>query len=149
MAMPGAALLADAVNLDGCLLRPEIPCRGDLFEQRLDVRAQKLRRRMAGRADEMKVPRVAVRRLEARAPFAEVDLACNAGTDQPLQRAVDRRTADARRLAADEIEQIVGADVPLLTEEHLQHPVAFAGALAPRGTQRGEVRELSIQSSRL
>ena len=60
----------------------------------------------------MKVPRVAVRRLEARAAFAEVDLAGDAGVDHPLQRAVDGRPADARRLAADEIEQIVGADVP-------------------------------------
>ena len=97
----------------------------------------------------MKVPRVAVRRLETRAPFAEVDLARDAGIDQPLQRALHGRTADAGRLAADEIEEIIGGDVPLLTEEHLQHPVAFAGALAPRGTQRGEVRKLSIQSSRL
>ena len=98
-------------------------------------------------ADEMKVPGVAVRRLETRAPFAEVDLARDTGVDQPLQRAVHGRTADAGHFVANEIEEIIGADVPLLTEEHLQHPVAFAGALAPRGPKRGEIRKLSIQSS--
>ena len=92
---------------------------------------------MAGRADQMKVPRVAVRRLEARAPLAEVDLARDAGVDHPLQRAVDGGAADAGRLAADQIEQIVGADVPFLAQEDRDDPVAFAGALASRRTQGG------------
>ena len=68
----------------------------------------------------MKVARVTVGRLEARAAFAEVDLARDAGADHPLQGAVDGGAADARRLAADEIEQIVGADVALLTQEDLR-----------------------------
>ena len=98
-----------------------MPRRGDLLEQRLDVGAQELGRAMTGGADEMEVPRMAVGRLEARAAFAEVDLAGDAGADHPLQRPIDGGAADARRLAAHEIEQIVGADVPFLAQEHLQH----------------------------
>ena len=60
----------------------------------------------------MKVPRVAVRRLETRTPFAEVDFARDAGVDHPLQRAVDGRAADAGVLAADEVEEVVGAEMP-------------------------------------
>ena len=60
----------------------------------------------------MKMARVPVGGLEARAPFAEIDLAGDAGVDHPLQRAIDGRAADPGGLAADQIEQIVGADVP-------------------------------------
>ena len=67
---------------------------------------------MAGGADQMEMSRMPVGRLEARAPFAEIDFAGDAGVDHPLQRAVDRRAADPRRLAADEIEQIVRAEMP-------------------------------------
>ena len=60
----------------------------------------------------MKVPRVPVRMLEAEPALAEVDLAGDARVDHPLQRAVDGGAADPLILAADEIDQIVGAEVP-------------------------------------
>ena len=47
-------------------------------------------------------------------------------------------------LAADEIEQIVGAEVPLLPEEDLQDAVALAGALAAGGTQAGEIGKRAV-----
>src|SRR5262245_43825212 len=97
----GPAFLAGAENLHHRLGRREVSRRRDLFHQRLDVRAQKLRRTMAGRADEMKVSRVAERRLETRAPFAEVDFPRDAGADHPLQSAVDGRDADAGVFAAE------------------------------------------------
>jgi len=125
----GAALLAGADNLHHRLRRREISRRGDLFHQRLDIRAQKLRRTMAGRANEMKMPRVAKRRLETRSPFAEIDFPRDAGADHPLQGAVDGRAADARVFAADVFEQVVGTEVPLLTEEHAHDPIAFGGVL--------------------
>ena len=77
----------------------------------------------------MKVPRLAVGVLEAEPAFAEVDLAGDAGVHHPLQRAVDGGAADAMVFALDEIDQIVGAEVPLLTEEHVDDQVALAGAL--------------------
>src|SRR5262249_1072283 len=63
------ALLARAVDLDDLLRRREVARGRDLLHQRLDVRAEELRRAMARRADQMKVARVTVRRLEARAPL--------------------------------------------------------------------------------
>ena len=99
---------------------------------------------MAGRADQMKMPRVPVRRLEARAPLAEIDFARDVGVDHPLQRAIDRRPADARLLASDLIEQIVGADVPLLAEKHRQDAIALAGTPAAGRAQGGEIWKWSI-----
>ena len=81
----------------------------------------------------MKVARVAVRRLEARTAFAEIDLAGDAGVDHPLQRAVDGGAADAGVLAADEIEQIVRAEMTFLTQEDVEDAIALAGALAAGG----------------
>src|SRR5258707_287270 len=99
---------------------------------------------MAGRADQVKVTRMAIRRLEARAPLAEVNLPGDAGVDHPLQRAVDGRPSDARGLAVDALEQIVGADVPLLAEEHLHDPITLGRAFATRGSETGKVGEGTI-----
>src|SRR5262245_38508663 len=70
----GAALFARAEDLHHLLRRREVARAGDFFHQRFDVGAQELRRTVAGRTDQVIVARVAVRRLEARAPFAEVHL---------------------------------------------------------------------------
>src|SRR4029453_1358692 len=127
---PGPALLAGAVDLHHRLGRLEIERAGNLLHERLDVRAQEFGGGMAGTADEVEVPRVAVGRLEARAPLAEVDLARDAGVDHPLQRAVNGGAADAGGLLADAFEQIVGADVPFLAQEDLHDAIALAGAFA-------------------
>ena len=104
-----------------------------------DVGAQKLRRAMADRANEMEVAGMAVGRLEPRTAFAEVDLPGDAAGDHPLQRAIDRGAADARMLAADEIEEIVGAQVTFLFQEGPQNLFAFGRALAACG---GEARKI-------
>ena len=80
----------------------------------------------------MEVARVPVRRLEARAAFAEVDLARDAGVDHPLQRAVHGRAADAGVLAAHEIEQIVGAEMAFLAQEDSGCDRAWWSACRPR-----------------
>src|SRR5829696_7431199 len=98
---------------------------------------------MAGVADEVKVARVAVRRLEARASFAEIDLTGNAGFHHPLQRPVDGGPADAGGLLAHALEQIVGADMPLLAEEHLDDPISLAGPFAAGWTKHGKVGKLA------
>ena len=126
----GLAFLARAVNLHDALLAGEFPRRGDFFDQRLDVGAEKLERLVAGLADEMKVARVAVRVLETEAAFAEIDLAGDPRVHHPLQRAIDRGAADAAIFFADEIDEVVRAEVPLLAEERVDDEVPFAGALA-------------------
>ena len=86
--------------------------RRDFFDQRLDVGAEELERPVAGLADQVEVPRLAVGVLEPEAAFAEVDLAGDAGVHHPLQRAVDGGAADALIFLADQIDEIVGAEVP-------------------------------------
>ena len=85
----------------------EIARRGDLLEQRFDVGAEELERSVAALADQMEVPRMPVRVLEAEPAFAEIDLARDPGVHHPLQRAVDRRPADA--LAAESSSRIPAA----------------------------------------
>jgi hypothetical protein len=50
---------------------------------------------MAGLANEMEMPRLAIRVLETESAFAEIDLASDAGVHHPLQGAVDGGSADA------------------------------------------------------
>ena len=95
---------------------------------------------MADVADEMKMARMAVGRLEARTALAEIDLAGDAGVDHPLQRAVDGGAADARILAAHEIAEIVRAQMALLAQEDIEDAVAFGGTLAAGRTQAGEIQ---------
>ena len=94
---------------------------------------------MAGLADQVKVARLPVRVLEPEAAFAEIDLARNPGIDHPLERAVHGCPADALILATDDVDQIVGAEVSLLAEEHVDDLLALAGALAALRLQPAEI----------
>src|SRR6185295_3686516 len=97
---------AGAVNLQHALTLREIPGRGNLFDDRFDVGAEKFERSIAGLADEVEMARVTVRVLEPEAPFSEINLARDARIHHPLQRAVDGRPADAMVLSPQEIDQI-------------------------------------------
>ena len=147
----GLAFLARAVNLHDALLAGEFSRRGHFFDQRFDVGAEKLERLIAGLADQVKVPRMAVRVLETEAAFAEIDLAGDARVHHPLQRAVHRGAADAAIFLADEIDKVVGAEMPLLAEERVDDEVAFAGALASSRAHAfdingGHARELGTRN---
>ena len=132
----GPAVLAFAVNLHDALARGEVARGGDLLDERLDVGAEELGRLVAGLADQMKVPRVPVRVLEPEAALAEVDLARDARVDHPLQRAVDRGAADALVLAARDVEEIVGAEVPSCLRNTLRMRSRLLDRLPPAGRSR-------------
>src|SRR5439155_7755593 len=66
---------------------------------------------MAGCADQVKMARVPVRWLKARAAFAEVDFACDAGVHHPLERSVHRRAADPGVGPAKHHNQVVRAQM--------------------------------------
>ena len=87
---------------------------------------------------------MAIRRFVARTSFTKVDLAGDVGVHHPLQRPVNRGAADARLGAADKIEEVVGAEVPLLLQEQIEDALPLAGALASGRTQRGVVGEGTI-----
>ena len=82
-----------------------------------------------------------VGRLEARAALAEVDLAGDAGADHPLQRPVDRGAADPGIFVADEVAEIVRAQMAFLAQEDAENAIALAGALAAGRAQAGDSRE--------
>ncbi len=135
----GLAGLAGAVDLKHALSRREPARRRNLFDQRLDVGAEELERPVAGLADQMKVPGMAVRMLEPEPALAEIDFAGDSGVDHPLQGAVDGRAADPLILAPDQIDEIVGRQVALLAEEHVDDQIAFAGTLAAGRPQAVDV----------
>src|SRR5688572_5357321 len=85
------------------------------------------------------MPRLAVRMLEPEAAFPEIDLARNSGVDHPLQRAVDGRPADSLIFAADDVDEIVGAEMAFVTKEDVDDLFALAGALAALWLQPAEI----------
>ena len=135
----GTALLARAVNLDDALRRSEAARRRHFLDEGFDVRTEELERTMAGLADQMEVTGLTVRMLEPESPFAEVDLAGNARIDHPLQRAIHRCTADAVIVAPNEIDEIVGAEMPFLPQEDVDNLLPLAGALATGRFQPTEI----------
>src|SRR6266851_508662 len=124
------AFLAGPDDLDDRLSGREAARRRNLLDQRFDVGAEEFGRTAACAADQMEMAWMAERRLEARAALTEVHLACDPGPHHPLQRAIDGGAADAWILAADEIAQVVGAQVAFLAHERAENPIAFTRALA-------------------
>ena len=136
---PAAAILALPVDLEHALAGIEVARGRDLLDQRLDVRAEELGGLVAGLADQVEVPGMPVGVLEAKPALAEVHLPRDASLDHPLQGAVDGGAADARVLAADQVDEVVGAEVPLLAQEHVDDPIALAGSLPALGAKTRQV----------
>jgi hypothetical protein len=124
-----AAALAESVHLDDGVGLGEAACRGNLFEARGDVGTEEFGRGSALSADEMEVARAPRRRIVAGAAVAEIHLVRHAGVDHPLQRAVDGGAADLRMLTPHGGEELVGADVPLLLQEHVEDAIALGRAV--------------------
>ena len=87
----------------------------------------------------MEMPGLPVGMLEAESPFTEIDAAGDAGVHHPLQRAVDGGSADAVTFFADEIDEIVGAEMTFLTQEDVDNLLPLAGALATGRFQPTEI----------
>ena len=135
----GATLLARPVNLQHALTRREVPGRRDLFDEPFDVGAEELGRTVAGLADQMEVARVPIRMLESEPAFTEIDLAGDARLLHPLERPIDRRPTDPLVVAVNQVVEIVGAEMPLVAEEHIQDELALAGPLAAGRAEGVEV----------
>ena len=135
--LASTAFLTGTVDLDDRPRRGEVSGGGDVLDHRFDVRAEELGRLVALLADQMEVPRMPIGWFEPRATFAEVHLSGYAGSNHPLQRAIDRRAPDPRILLADEIAEFVRAQVTLLARKDIEDAITLAGALAAR---RPEVR---------
>jgi hypothetical protein len=80
----------------------------------------------------MKVARMPVRVLEAESSLAEVDLPGNAGFDHPLQRPIDRGSADAGVFVANQVDQFLCGKVPFLAQEDLDDEVTLGGSASTR-----------------
>src|SRR5688572_22736623 len=89
----------------------------------------------------MKVTRLAVGVLEAEATLAEIDLAGDIGVDHPLQGAVNGRPADPLVFLADQIDEIVGAEVTFLTQEHPDDLFPLARPFAAGRLELGDIRK--------
>src|SRR5262249_18436400 len=118
----------------------EVPREGNFFQDGFDVRAEKLGRAMAHVADEVEMTGMSVRRFESRPSLAKIDFTGDSGADHPLQRAVNRRTADPGIFFVDEIAQVIGAQMTFLAQKEVQDAVAFARPLAALRNEPGEVQ---------
>src|SRR4029078_8059191 len=63
----------------------------------------------------------------------------NTGIHHPLEGAIHGCPADARTFATDDVDEIGGAEVSPLAEEHIHDLLALAGALAALGLQPAEI----------
>src|SRR5688572_13900222 len=97
---------------------------------------------MAALADQMEVPGLAVGMLEPESSLAEIDLAGDTRIDHPLQGAIDGRAADAVIVPPNEIDEIVGAEMPFLPQEDVDNLLPFAGALATGRLEPAEERRV-------
>src|SRR5260221_4863695 len=77
--------------------------------------------------------------LEAEAALAEVHFSSDARIHHPLQGAVDGSAADAMIFLADQLDEVVRAQVSFLAQEHVDDEIAFARALAARGPEPIEI----------
>ena len=89
----------------------------------------------------MVVTRMAERLLEPRPSLSEIDFPRDAGANHPLQRPIDGRAADPRIFFANEIAQVIRAQMPFLAQEDTQDAVAFARTLAAGRAQAGEIQD--------
>ena len=96
---------------------------------------------MAVLADQMEVTRLTVGVLEPESPFTKVDLAGDARVDHPLKGAIDGGATDPMIVAPNEIDEIVGAEVPFLAQEDVDNLLPLAGALATGRLQPTEIRK--------
>ena len=118
------------MDLQHALPRREAARRRHLLDQRLDVGAEELEGAVAALADQMEVPGMTIRVLEAEPALAEIDLAGDAGLDHPLEGPVDGRPADPLIFTANQIDELVGGEVTFLPEKDVDDEVALAGSLA-------------------
>ena len=79
--------------------------------------------------------------LEAESALTKINLACDASIDHPVQGPVDGGPADPMILVLDQFHQIIRAQVPFLTKEHVDDQIALAGALGAGGTKLIEIRK--------
>src|SRR5262245_5474350 len=126
----GPARFARAVDLQHALTRREVAGRRHFLDERFDVGAEELEAAIAALADQMEMARMPVRVLEPEASFAEVHLPRDARVDHPLQRAINRRTADPLIFAADQIDEIICGEMSFLAEEDVDDEIALARPLA-------------------
>ena len=104
---------------------------------------------MAGRADEMKMARMAIGGLEPRSSFPEIDFARDAGVDHPLQRAVDGGAANSGILAMYEVAEIVRAQMPFAAQKDIEDAIALARPLPARRPKTRDVRNGRRQPTQL
>src|SRR6476660_10309632 len=82
--------------------------------------------------------------LETEPALAEIDLASDAGVNHPLESAINRCTTDSMIFAPDDIDEVVGAEVPLLAKEHIDDLFALARAFAAVWLQPAEIRKRAV-----
>src|SRR5262245_13744915 len=100
---------------------------------------------MTALADQMEVTGLAIGLLEAESPLAEINLAGDARIHHPLQGAIDGGAADPVIVVPNEIDEIVGAEMPFLTQEDVDNLLPLAGALATGRLQPTEIWENCCQ----
>ena len=80
--------------------------------------------------------------FEPESPLPEIDLSGDTSINHPLECPVDRGTTDLVILGADQFDQVIGAEVPLLAKEDVDDKLTFRRAPAPGQSETFKVIRL-------
>jgi hypothetical protein len=94
---------------------------------------------MTALADQMKVAGLSIGVFEAEPAFTEIDLARDARVHHPLQRAIHGGAADPLILVTNQVNEIIGAQVTFLPQEHVDDLFPLARALTALRLQLCEI----------
>lgn len=131
----GAAVSAEAVQLQFVILNMESEPAHDLFLERLDLDAGELGDLAALGADDVIMMALAGGMFEQGASIAELSLVGKPGILQQLQGPVHRHEADARLSTPHPAVEAFGADVRRRSEKGPRDQLALSSRLQPGSIQ--------------
>lgn len=131
-----ATRLTGAVDLHHALARREPADCGHLFNEGFDIRAQKLKRLVARLANQVEMTWMSVRMLETELAIPEIHSSGDACLHHPQKRAINGGPADLSVFAPNQIDKLIGAEVPGLPQKHPHNAVPLVGPPPARGPMR-------------
>jgi hypothetical protein len=123
--LPSAAVLANAVNLEGVTGRRVVVSAPDFLLQLVHIAGKKFHRTPAFGTDHMVMAAPVVLMLVARDAIVEGDFASQSALGEQFKCAVDGGVADAGVLLLDEAVQFVGGEVVAGFKERAQDGIAL------------------------
>ena len=97
---------------------------------------------VAGLANEVKVPRMAIRMLKPKPSLTKINLSRDASLYHPLKGSIDSRSANLMIITTHDLDEIISAEMALLPQKDIDDQIALARPLPTRRTETLQIRGL-------